>query len=312
MLPVRDQPRAIRYLAMVDASKLPAHRAIAWLFQFKILPPDPQNWPSVLLDLVTSYHELPPPLRQDDRLHQSIGLFSEIFADLGVDQCFFDNALARFTRIIDRIVRDVGVPWSPDSDRFVYVCAAVSAAFCELLSLSSDVAEAICHALSHVLIAKIAWTGSMLGCSPVIFEGITRKVEKCLRPTFALLRRQHLDAKVYALRWLLLLFAEQHPPRDLLVVWDFIFLHIDRLSDYIAALVAAHLNQSRFGLTQSETAMALQAKMEFDLGRLIADADRAMRNLPVNVIPGIPLLCGVSFPLAVIVAASFALCRAFV
>jgi hypothetical protein len=307
-LPVRDPAHVIKYLATVDSTKAPAGRAVAWLLQFKILPPDPQSWPSVLVVLVTSYHDLCPPLRHDDPPLWSIGFF----ADLGVDQSFFSDAPARFSRIADRIVRDLGVPWSPDFNHFLSVCAAVSAAFCELLSLSRDVAEAVCHALVRVLVGRIAWTDGILGCSSVIFEAIANKLEKCLRPTYVLLKQQQLDPKVYALRWILVLFAGQHSPKDLLIVWDFIFLHIDRLSDAAATLVVAHLNQCRFGVTQNETAAVLQAKTDFNFDRLIADTDKVMRNRPVNPVPGIPLLCGISFPLLVTVVASLILFRAFV
>jgi hypothetical protein len=332
-LAIPDYPHAVQYLETFDPSKPVANRVVAWLLQFGLLAQDrPHEWPAALSELVVSYDSLRsqycPDYTQDQLnaatesivsrdLERSTVMLSETFNNLGVDTSLFADPVLRGTRVFLLISKvSPKLKWAQGYDRFLSISAAVSSAFCEALGLSADVSEAICYAISSRLIGHVSFADEVLGGSREIFDEVAKAMKRRAPATFSGLASQNLEPKVYALRWVLILFADQHPARSLLVIWDFILLHLDRKQECLCALVVAHLNQVELGTSSFETVRRIQGKTDFRIGHLIKDTVRFMGKAPLVVESGvgkrgIPFFTAVTVPLIIIVIAGYFLYNVF-
>jgi hypothetical protein len=299
---VSDLPHALQYLEMINRKKPQYSRLIPWLLQFELIPTKPSQWPSAFSALATSYashiaaycgdssRESLEPLVESivpRDLSRSVGMCSTIFATLGIDETFFDRPLIRFLRIFVILSKiEPGLKYFQGYDRFAYICAAVSSTFCLRLGLSVEIAEAVCCSVTHFFLTKLAWrdppTEKAILNSGTIFADVDTALRRFFPATASALDSQHLQPTVYALKWIMVLFAENHPIEDLLLVWDFIVLNVGNAHSYIVGLVIGQLNQIQIGMDLSETIQRIQNKQEFIIDRLIADADRVVGKRPIS------------------------------
>jgi hypothetical protein len=319
---------------MIDRGK-PAHaRALAWLIQFGLLPERPALWPAKLCELAAQYASLSSAYCGDSSqttlealvesivprdLGRSVLLFSQIFADLGLDTGYFDPAFIRFLRIFAVLSKaDPAFRYFQGYDRFAYVAAAVSTAFCLFLGVSADNAEAITYFLTNFFLVKIAWRDPpdprALINSQEIFGDVAGDLRRFYPATAAALASQKLQPNIYALKWVMVLFAEQHPVPDLLLVWDFVALNISALQPYVSGLIVAHLNQVQLGMDFTETVQRIQNTRQFDIARLVREADRVVGKAPSPVrqaeVPrGLPSAVFVIVPLVILAVAAYLVYR---
>ena len=298
---VKDLPHILKYLESLDLQKSESSRMVAWMVRFKILPEKAGEWAAILTKLVKDYNdlierhcsgysldkikELLPAIIPRD-LGRSKFLFQRIFNELDIDSKFFDDDDLRIHRIFFMIQStEKQFEYLQGYDRFVYIMAAVSSAFCLSIGLDASYCEAFTFYLARHALTKLTWAVLVLNqseASDITFE-IAEMLRKSYPATAAALNSQQLRIDMFALNWLLLLFVEQHPIDELLLVWDLIFRNIDHYHEYVLAMFVAHLNQVQIGLNATDTIQRLTKTNSFDLARLVKDIEKVMGKKPVVV-----------------------------
>jgi hypothetical protein len=291
-LSVHNPSDAVKFLANLDQKKGNSGRLMAWLFEFGLLPKDPDQWPRDLTDLVTSYRSLVKKIGSADDLQKikerleaiiprdlgrSLHLFDTYCKDVCLDSAYFSPPDLRFLRIFLVIsTTDKDFQYLQGYDRFAFICAIVSCHFSLALGLKADIAEAFTFHLTHFITTKVAFSHLILDRkrSEQSFAELSLLLEKGSPATFSAFRWQKITPDVYALNWLLALFSDQHPLNQVFMIWDLIFLHLDCRELYVNSLCIAHLNQCQMGLNAAETVQRILKASNFDLKRLAEEADR--------------------------------------
>ena len=300
-LSVKDLPHSLQYLEKLDFEKPASSRMLSWMVQFKLLPEKAGEWAPKLTSLVKSYNalvekhcsgysldkikeSLPAIIPRD--LGRSKVLFDRIFEGLELDKKFFDDSDLRIHRIFLVIQATAeGFEYLQGFDRFIYIMAAVATAFCAKVGLSSSYCEAFTFHMTKYALTKLAWSKLVFDqteANDIYFE-IMEILRRAYPATAAALNSQQLRPEMFALNWLLLLFAEQHPIDELLLVWDLIFRNIGDYHEYVLALLVAHLNQIQIGLNTTDTMQRLMKTNSFDMTRLVKDVEKITNKKPVVV-----------------------------
>lgn len=309
---VRDVPHCLKYLETLDIKKPFFNRMICWMLKFGLLSQKPGTWGAELEAMVSKYESLVSESCADFGLEQvkaslpaiiprDLGrseiLFQHVFEDL--DLPLFDDYQLRLHRIFLVLLHEVkDFEYLQGYDRFLYIMTAVAAAFCVHTGLKSGAIEAFSYQLVKYSLTKIVFSRVILNqeeAGDLYFE-LDEMMSKHSPATAAAFRSQSLKPEMFALNWLLLLFAEKHPMEDLLVVWDRIFLDIANLETHVLALVVAHLNQVQIGLNTTDTMQRILKTSDFNLERLFRDVEKMTSKERVVVTTnerrgGIPPAC---------------------
>jgi hypothetical protein len=189
-------------------------------------------------------------------------------------------------------------------DRYVFVTLLLGLYFCEKSGLPVDFAEAVCFQLTHKFV-KLTRISSFLADPAEIREHFERMDDDLMMhaPAWMLqLRSYHHSSVHFALRWELLLFADEYPIDRLLLLWDQVLARIHEYSGFMYALCIAHVKQVPLPTERQLPIEILQTYRDWDVYRAIDDADQIMKWKRVDVpwirklvvfLVGVALLIGV-------------------
>lgn len=329
---VRDVPHCLQYLETLDSEKPLFNRMICWMLKAGLLGSSSKTWCSSLQNMVDTYEKLigescsgydinqikeslPAIIPRD--LGRSEILFRNIFEDLGLSP--FDDYQLRLHRIFLVLSHEMkDFEYLQGYDRFLYIMTAVSYSFCLHTGFQTNAMEAFAYqlvkfAMMNLTFGKIVLNPEQAG--DVYFE-LDEIMGKYSPATAAAFRSQQLRPEMFALNWLLLLFAEQHPIDELLLVWDMIFLNISRFETYVLSLVVAHLNQVQIGMNTADTMQRILKTSSFNIERLIRDVQKMTATEKIIVTTnekrgGIPPAFPVLILMAIVAVGAYFMYRAF-
>lgn len=292
---IKTKKDAISFLNDTKETKSFHDHLLPWLIQFNIIPSDEKLWPESLNKLIENYKncvskyaadgEEPDTAALEKKLEdivprdlgRSLKIFTEMMSDLKINEAAFPNPSFRFHRIFVILRNEIPkFSYLQGNDRFVYISTIVSLLFCSQFEVQPDVAEAFGYHVSKHLLEKLAFGNAVLDPdeSFLVFNGLSELIAKATPATYSAFNSQGLKPEMYALNWYLLLFADQYEIDQLLVVWDHLFLNVDKFQNYVTVLCASHLNQIQIGNNVGETMQRILKARDFNLTRLFNDAER--------------------------------------
>lgn len=338
-LTVRSSDFALKYLETEDITKPQCNRLISWFVKMNILSGNVLNWSSKLNDLVSEYDDLikksefvdssqleemnkklPAIIPRD--LGRSFRLFIDLIGLLQLKAEIFTESRFRIHRIFILLHENCpGFDYLQGYDRFIYYCVCISLSFCQELNLNAKAVETFAYYASFYFISNVSIAKEVLDpdTNLLIMCDLNDFLKQWSAPTASAYKYQNLKCDLYAMNYLLLLFAEQHKPAETLVLWDLIVLHTNfenkingdqKKKEYIYALMVAHLVQIQIGINGSDTIQRISKTNNFNFTRLINDANRFYLRKPITQItterrggipPGIVIGAGLTVVLVIAV-----------
>ena len=101
------------------------------------------------------------------------------------------------------------------------------------------------------------------------FEGLDARMMEANPSVMQAFASSNQSSVHFALRWEIMLFADEHNFEGLMLIWDNIIAHHTCASSYIEALCIAHFKQA-----PSESLSDLQHFKKWDYKKLLLDADK--------------------------------------
>jgi hypothetical protein len=154
-----------------------------------------------------------------------------------------DIVIVHAYRVLASLSKLKGYSYTQGFDRYVFVTYVLGLHFTMAGKLPAEVAESLSFALTREILRLIK-TDELLECSPAV-ASCNSRIDKLVTDQVPEVGRELADAGLtsyhYALRWQLLLFADEHPWDGIVAIWDAVFARKKYWDDMIAELALAHV-----------------------------------------------------------------------
>jgi hypothetical protein len=144
-----------------------------------------------------------------------------------------------------------------------------------------DLAEVFAFHISRRLItlaAPLEWLPTAAGLERR-FRGIDDRIREIYPAIADALQRTQQSGMIVAIRWELLIFADEHPLAQTLLIWDRVIARRAHAAEYIRALSLAHMEQVQ--ITADGVAICeMRAPDEWDLPRIFQQANELLKSEP--------------------------------
>jgi hypothetical protein len=281
------------FLSNRDPTKSNEIRLLSWLISFNLIPPTPSKWAHSLTLLCADYLTFRASLEPIDSLLNTVGRVIKVdtsrsilwFTEMSRDSIFSGFSPENGELFANRILitlQHKSFHYVQGYDRYVFITLLLALDFCRKTELSSDVAEAISFNLSREFI-KLTEISTFLehpGETQSYFERMDEALLSFAPAWVNLLRKSHQGAIHFALRWELLLFADEYPVRELLLLWDNVIKWKMEFRRFRRALAIAHVRQIPLPKAGEMAIEVIQNYREWDVGRVIDEAVRIMEAEP--------------------------------
>lgn len=288
---------ADRFLLSTDIYKHTGARFLCWMIKMHIIPPFRSRWLSAFKDLYDRYIRLlinvlpnnfTSPLSilptqtktivEGDTV-RTIIWFKRLTDEMGIQPHYLDDAKVRAQRIITLINHEnQDLSYTQGNDRFVWVSYLVSLFFSTRGGLDRSFAEAMAFYLSQVWISHLQ-VGRNIENMPFLeshFSKLDILLEREEPEIASLLTQCNHHALQYAMKWELTFFADEHNAHDLLLIWDYIVQHMEKVNDYVRCLSVAHIRQVPIPQMADEMAMSIQRNRNWDVQKIVRDSVEIM------------------------------------
>jgi len=278
------------FLRKLDLDKDNSTRLVCWLASFGILSPRHDRWVDELYGLYQRYGELidlriadaARPLDQAPQasiiagdVSRSMSWFAGMAADLRLAPALTGDAELRATRVLSAQALGVaGFSYCQGYDRYVLVSHALALAFCGANGLGPGFAEAVTFALSDRLVetAQVRRYLDDVSSTAAHYARMDRVLAKVAPDTMRLLQDMQQGSIHFALRWELLLFADEHGLRGLTLLWDQILCAGDQCAEFLFGLCVAHAVQVPLAGPGEMMIEKIQTFRDWDVPRIIVGA----------------------------------------
>jgi hypothetical protein len=286
---------AYSFLSSPHAAKSNAMRLICWYISLGLISAQQSRWASSLfqyhrqyLDLVSQLRDSADPVsslpsERDARLISSdvsrgMQWFQRHAVDLGLSPFHTRDAELRVGRILRLLSLTYGINYTQSYDRYAFITYLLTLDFCGQTSLPARFGEALCFFITHRLL-KSANVSHILRNSRSVeehFRGLDGILMARVPEFMGQLKAEGQGSIHFALRWQLLLFADEHAIRPLLLIWDHFLIHLDNFNGYLDAMCLAHLTQIPLPAPDQIPIEALQRFRDWDALAIIAHAEELM------------------------------------
>jgi hypothetical protein len=300
-------PSDIRaFLLLSDLDKDPMARTIAWLRAFDLISPPTrdlstlyQNYASKLLSHHTSLSDTRPLVTNwTQAIHGDvvpiIVWFTKECGALALPVSYLHDAELRVARIL--AVLPIDPEYLQGYDRYVLVCYGLLLRAAESQGVGVDFAEAITYYLSYEFI-KIGNFPQFLNGDHRNFTELDREIAAVAPDVARSLSEMRLTSTHFALRWALVLFADEHSLPEIWLLWDAILAHRRNSSEFVRQLSVAHVLQVPMGKYE-RVIEDLQRNREWNAPELIRVAQQRLG--PSKIVNAYDIVVCIIFALIVL------------
>jgi hypothetical protein len=185
---------------------------------------------------------------------------------LALPESYLRDAQQRTTRLLAMLRIDP--PYLQGYDRYALVCYGLLLRVAVEHGLGPDFAEAIAYFLASELIRIGNIPQFLNGDASQRFAPLDRELKQVAPDVARSLSAMNLSSTHFALRWALVLFADEHSLPEIWLLWDAIIAHRANASLFVRQLSVAHVLQ--VPVRPSEMAIeSLQRNRKWDVPELI-------------------------------------------
>lgn len=283
---------AENFLLTEKNSKNYTDRYISWMLMLNILNPSKDSWADYICQLCSKYESFlnsklvenpsDPLLALSDEqesqiqndLRRTIRFFNDLAKSANLPYIKQNGVLFRVARVLTMMnLTESKFTYIQGCERYVYICYLISILFTTENDLPDMIAEASAYYLATKMI-ELSGISHYLS-DPTRLENHFRELDQKMyqiNPNLMNYLSKQMQTSIhFALRWEILLFAEEHDYAGIITLWDRIICHKTAMQQYIEALCLAHFAQvpiCKLG--------QLQHYKNWNMQKLIADADKFM------------------------------------
>lgn len=295
-----DQDQIYSFLNQDQTDKDNRYRVFAWLIQLHLISNEKEKMIENILDMYQNYlenigsqfNESSNPFQntQDEEtslIYLDVRRISDWFLNmakpLNFDQCYLDDFQFHIRRILyflPKIDPQSDFHYIQGFDRYASITYLLGLDFIRkvsnnnLLPFSLEFAEMLSLHFTHDFISLsrllINITNSPKEIMDV-FENIDKIIEKEIPSISKNLKKCSTSSVHFALRWTLLLFADEHDFNNCLVLWDHFVLHQKDFPTYMVNVSISHLKQVPYdGISYIDK---IQNFKNWDVPQIIKEAE---------------------------------------
>lgn len=293
------------FLSSMRLDKSNTQRFIYWMIALNLLPPKPDLWASTLFNFYNEYkrkmmsymsHSMNSPLsvlspKEANIIYaditRTIGWFKTMAHSFRIPTNFSNNAELHALRVFSIMSLDsLSFSYTQGYDRYLFVSYLVALNFCLQNNLHSGFAEAISFYLTR------AWV-NIVGLSTYLdnpletekmFNQMDKEIAKIVPETARLLAKSDHGSIHFALRWILLLFADEYDIYGLLFLWDQILYRKKDFQQFVRSLCLAHIKQIPLAVENEVMVEKIQGFKNWDSQLIINDALAIMNSRKLMMI----------------------------
>lgn len=258
-----DMSHIDEFLGNYDITKNLTLRVITWLISLGLISP---NYPQSLQELSELYNQytiffnqyFPSNSNYSDIIpkHESETLKNDLirtklwYNQLASSENYHFSDLEKIKDCAGRILALISISnpslsYIQGYDRYVFITLLLGQLFCEENSISENFAEAFSFYTSRALIT-LAQCHSFLDNtdeSTLFFDNYDAIARQFTPHLQAELDEKHQGSFFYALKWHIILFADEFPFRSVLLIWDHIISNKDSFYEYMKWLFVSQIEQ---------------------------------------------------------------------
>jgi hypothetical protein len=281
------------FLANPDPDKSNATRFVSWIVVLRLGSPSPSSWPSDLFGFYHSYQLLLAKLTNPSEplrcipseaeartiasdVSRGMSWFTKHAEDLGLSGGLTADAEERVVRVLVLLSLTFSeFRYTQSYDRYAFITYLLALDFCGQGGLPPDFAEAMCFPLARewLSIRRVSHFLERPAATELHFNEMDDALMSFAPKLMGPLRRAGHGSIHFAFRWELLLFADEHDVKPLLLIWDHILLHRSDFKRYMRALCLAHVKQIARHGRREITMERVQTYRGWDVQRIIKDAN---------------------------------------
>ena len=286
---VGNRKKALSYLLKGSLKKSNIKRFLAWMLCLDILPDNKAQWAGECFNIWIQYKskminylgsDNEDPLSQlpqneaylvSSDLSRTASFFNKLAASINLNSQETESAFFHTSRVFSlMILSDPTFSYTQGCDRYVYTVYLLSILFAKHFDLPLSFAEAATFVIATKLMELSNITHYLK--NPQKIESHFQELDKKFMQINGNLMQQYASrgqsSVFFALRWEILMFADEHDFNGLTLIWDQIISRKKYYPAYIEALCCAHFAQAPEGQIN-----ALQHFRQWDYKKLLTDAD---------------------------------------
>ena len=291
---ITSKEDARAFLKEKNLSKDNSIRLIAWLVILDIIPANENDRGAYITNLVSSYEKgikeafgiyLDEPLKALEPkvgniikgdIDRSINHFRQLASQMKIAQTVYvDEAYPQLIRMLSYLALKQ-MTYIQGFDRYAIVSYLLAAEFAKENSLPPLFAEVLTYSLCPkiVLLSEMHTFLDHIPATQERYNKLDLALYKYIPNTMNELRLAGNSAFHFALRWEIVMFADEYDAAPLLLLWDQFLANKERFKEYSFNICIAHAEQAPSHQTKSEPSLleAIQSYKDWDVIKII---DRA-------------------------------------
>ena len=280
------------FLSRMEVNKCNSTRFVCWLIAFGLLPPHHDKWATGLYSLYRQYWDLvsakfPDPMQPLSAVDEATGTvlscdlsrginwFHMLASELQISDFYTGDAELRATRVLCALTLGVpGFSYCQGYDRYMFVNYLIALDFCAQSGLPAQFAEALAFPLVNEFIkmTRISHYLENPAETEEHFSNMDRVMAVACPETMELLREMQQGSIHFALRWELLLFADEYNARPLMLLWDQILHRRSQYKGFLFGLCIAHVKQVPVAGPDEIMIEKIQQFRAWNLHKIVSDA----------------------------------------
>ncbi|EAX93242.1 hypothetical protein TVAG_156060 [Trichomonas vaginalis G3] len=300
---IYDKEDAQRFLSLKNLAKDNSLRLISWLLIFDKISTE-ENRAKELYTIFKRYTDelskhfqtnLTNPLESINDakisrvikvdIDRSIGMFKRLTEQLNLNSDVIKNAHLHAVRILTLLMLSYNdMSYVQGYDRYVLVVYALTLLFTSTHGLPSEFAEALTFQLAQEFIRLSNLTGLLKDVPDS--QNYFQKMDQCIKVMYPKLTKSlegsELGSIHYALRWELLMFADEYSASKLFLLWDEIILNKANYNEFIFYLCISHAMQIPLGYPGEILMEKIQTYKNWDVIKAIDTTHSLMKKQNKN------------------------------
>lgn len=285
----------MEFLRSIRLNKDSVTRLYCWLAELGIIPSDYQagflsmayhytEYRKLLVQLFGDFADDATELYRTDEgkvikadVDRSLIWHCEISEQLDLDKVDLENSLNYAVRILTSLaLMNNMYSYTQGYDRYALISYSLSLRFCKDFKLPTVFAESIAFYLSKEFI-DIALKTRFIedsNCAINYFCKMDKIAKKEFPDLYSKLDKDKHSSFHFALRWQLLLFADEYTSLDsLLLLWDNFILNRRIITDYLTIVSIAHMKQIPVDISDSLIVEKIQKFRSWDVIKVLNDVN---------------------------------------
>jgi hypothetical protein len=251
-------------------------RFILWQQQFKLISHDPRSWTTTWNDFYHTYAflqnscDISPQHNLIHAIHVDVVRLSRYRTEFG-DANEYPQHLKRLERILYVFARYTSHDgYHQGYHEMLAILYYVTIKGGIQLGLDLDHCEAIAYFLLHGLINGTIVEDffsnheNSLAMNKICHQA-TKVLAQCDEKLARAMDSKGIEPELFALNWINILFAQTYALKIVLILWDFLFAHLENLANILAQVVVAHIISMRAGIIGQTFISAMTTLTRFEV-----------------------------------------------